>query len=275
MSKDQSGNNTTTSTPFVVRAAKGLACRSVEHVLPSLGLQRVAACTSVTLISESTTIPVPLDQRAGTYMRRTTRPRLLVIWLIFGAASIGPGWVTAATLVRDNDRAIADYNEAIRIDPDYADAFYGRGNAWSEKFDDARALADYNQAIRLDPNHAAALNNRGAAWLAMGQYDRAVADFSAAIRIDPRDADYYNNLGNAWHLKGDNDRAIVDYDEAIRLNPRDPCPLYNRGSAWQAKGDLDRALADYDEAIRVAPNYRCWGVKRKTIAPVLGLRGAP
>src|SRR5215471_14465465 len=186
-------------------------------------------------------IPVALDQRVETHMRRTTRPRLLAIWLIFGAASIGPGLVTAATLVRDNNRAIADYNEAIRIDPDYADAFYGRGNAWSEKFDDARALADYNEAIRLDPNHAAALNNRGAAWLAMGQNDRAVADFSAAIRVDPRDADYYNN----------------------------------RGSAWQAKGDLDRALADYDEAIRVAPNYRCWGVKRKTIAPVLGLRGAP
>ena len=253
-------------------------------------------------------------------MRRTTRPRLLAIWLILGAASIGPGLVRAAALTaapagaddavscanasgdaaiaactraidsghyygqaleklyhdrafkyynnkRDNDRAIADYNDAIRIDPDNADAFYGRGNAWSEKFDDARAFADYDEAIRLDPNHAPALNNRGAAWLAMGQNDHAVADFSAAIRIDTRDADYYNNRGNAWHLKGDNDRAIADYNEAIHLNPGDPCPLYNRGNVWQAKGDQHRAFADYDEAIRLAPNYRCWGVKRKTFAP--------
>ena len=168
---------------------------------------------------------------------------------------------------RDNDRAIANFNAAIRIDPRNADAFYGRGNAWSEKLDNVRAFADYNHAIRLDPNHAAALNNRGVAWLTVGQNDRAVADFSAAIRIDPRDADYYNNRGNAWHLNGDNDRAIADLDEAIRLNPRDPCPLYNRGNAWQAKGDRDRAFADYDEAIRLSPNYRCWGVKRKTFAP--------
>src|SRR5262249_7560433 len=162
-------------------------------------------------------------------MRRTTRPRLVAIWLLVGAVSIGPGLATAATTPtapadaddadscakasgdaaiaactraiasgnyhgyaleklyydravehhskRDNELAIADYNEAIRIDPDDADAFYGRGNAWREVGDNARAIADYDEAIRLDPNHAPALNNRGAAWLAKGQSDRAVADF--------------------------------------------------------------------------------------------------
>src|SRR5215469_10046479 len=191
----------------------------------------------------------------GDHMRRTTRPRLLAIWLLFGAVSIGPGLATAATPAtapagaddadscekasgdaaiaactraiasgtyhghaleklyhdrafeyhskHDNELAIADYNEAIRINPDDADAFYRRGNAWREMGDNARAIADYDEAIRLDPNHASALNNRGAAWLEKGQNDRAVADFSAAIRIDPRDPDYHNNRGDAWQLKGD------------------------------------------------------------------------
>jgi tetratricopeptide (TPR) repeat protein len=53
---------------------------------------------------------------------------------------------------RDNDHAIADNNEAIRIDPDYTDAFYGRGDAWRDKGDNDRAVADLNEAVRLNPN---------------------------------------------------------------------------------------------------------------------------
>src|SRR6266403_339236 len=51
----------------------------------------------------------------------------------------------------DNDRAIADYNEAIRLDPKHARAFHHRGYAYSDKGDNDRAIADYNEAIRLNP----------------------------------------------------------------------------------------------------------------------------
>src|SRR5690349_3083426 len=51
----------------------------------------------------------------------------------------------------DHDRAIADFNEAIRIDPGYAKAFYGRAGRYAAKRDYVRALADYDEAIRLDP----------------------------------------------------------------------------------------------------------------------------
>ena len=61
----------------------------------------------------------------------------------------------------DNDRAIADYNEAIRLDSKSTLAFIGRGDAYANKGDRDRALADYNEAIRLDPNNALAFCNRG------------------------------------------------------------------------------------------------------------------
>jgi tetratricopeptide (TPR) repeat protein len=60
--------------------------------------------------------------------------------------------------------AIADFTEAIRLDPDYAAAYNKRGLAYHDgKKDYDRAIADYTQAIRLDPNYANAYNNRGLA----------------------------------------------------------------------------------------------------------------
>src|SRR5665647_2576040 len=64
----------------------------------------------------------------------------------------------------DLDRAIADYNEAIRLDPKHAKAFFGRGIAFSDKGDNDRAIADFNEAIRLDPKSAMAFDHRGSAY---------------------------------------------------------------------------------------------------------------
>jgi tetratricopeptide (TPR) repeat protein len=65
----------------------------------------------------------------------------------------------------DTDRAIADYNEGVRLNPKYAVAFYNRGNAYSRKGDTDRAIADYSEAIRLYPKYALAFCWRGKAKL--------------------------------------------------------------------------------------------------------------
>ena len=82
------------------------------------------------------------------------------------------------------DRAIADFNEAIRLEPK-ASYFLNRGNAYNLKGDPDRAIADYNEALRLEPDLSMAYNNRGVAWRDKGDKERALADFSAAVRIDP------------------------------------------------------------------------------------------
>src|ERR1700716_3921164 len=82
----------------------------------------------------------------------------------------------------DHDRAIADYDEVIRLDPSYATAFYSRGFSYYRKNEYDRAISDFDQAIRLDPNHASAHRRRGDAWLGKANYDRAIADFDQAIR---------------------------------------------------------------------------------------------
>ena len=65
-----------------------------------------------------------------------------------------------------------------------------------------KAIADYTEAIRLDPKYARAYNNRGDAWYGKKEYDKAIADYTEAIRLDPEIAEAYNNRGNAWYAQG-------------------------------------------------------------------------
>ena len=117
-------------------------------------------------------------------------------------------------------RAIADFNEAVRLDPRNAKAFYNRGSVWTFKGNFDQAIADYSAAIRLNPKDIWAYGNRGAAWASMGEFDQAIADYNEAIRLDPRYARAYHNRGLVRASKGEFDQAIADYNEAIRLNPK-------------------------------------------------------
>ena len=60
----------------------------------------------------------------------------------------------------DYDRAIADFTQAIRLDPKFGKAYDARANAYSDKGDHDRAIADYNEAIRIDSANPRAFNNR-------------------------------------------------------------------------------------------------------------------
>ena len=152
------------------------------------------------------------------------------------------------------DRAITDYNEAIRIDPKYASAYHNRANAWKEMGEYDRGIADLDEAIRLSPD-AVHYNSRGFIRIKKGEYDRAIADFTDAIRLNPRFAIPYANRGEAWRLKGDLDRALVDQDRAIALDPKGTFIYIARGDTLRYKGDFVRAIADYERALRTRPDY--------------------
>ncbi|MBR8841214.1 MAG: tetratricopeptide repeat protein, partial [Stigonema ocellatum SAG 48.90 = DSM 106950] len=155
---------------------------------------------------------------------------------------------------KDYDRAIADYNQALKLDPNYAKAYIGRGNAYGNKKDYDRAIADFNQALKLDPNDAYAYNNRGNAYSYKKDYDRAIADFNQAMKLDPNDAYAYNNRGYAYLYKSDYDRAIADFNKAVQLNPNNANVYDSRCEGYRTKGDNDNAIADCNQALKLDPN---------------------
>jgi len=152
------------------------------------------------------------------------------------------------------DEKVRFYSEAIRLKPDYADAFYNRSLARRAQGDLEGALQDCSEAIRLKPDHANAFVIRGIVGRAQGDLEGALRDYNEAIRLKPDDANAFNNRGLARSDKGDLEGALRDYNEAIRLKPDDATAFYNRGIARRDQGDLEGALQDYGEAIRLKPD---------------------
>ena len=152
------------------------------------------------------------------------------------------------------EKAIEYLNNAIKLQPDYADAYGNRGNAYGNLGQQQRAIEDYDEVIRLQPDYAYAYNNRGFAYYGLGQYKRAIEDFNEAIRLQLDDVLAYNNRGNAYDKLDQPQRAIKDYNEAIRLYPDNAMAYYNRGGVYYTLGQYQRAIEDYSNAIRLKPD---------------------
>ena len=117
------------------------------------------------------------------------------------------------------DRAIADYDAAIRLAPKYGDAYVGRGNAWGLKNDGDRAIADFDAAININPQDKTALGSRAFEWVAKGDYARAIADQDAVVRLDPKSSTAYFGRARARFYSGDFKGAIPDLQQALKVEP--------------------------------------------------------
>jgi tetratricopeptide (TPR) repeat protein len=98
-------------------------------------------------------------------------------------------------------------------------AYFNRGIAYREKGSFNNAIADFTEAISLEPRYADAYFSRGIAYSDKRNYDSAIADFDHVILLDPKDADAFVTRGMAYKEKGDYDHAIADFDEALRIDP--------------------------------------------------------
>jgi tetratricopeptide (TPR) repeat protein len=160
---------------------------------------------------------------------------------------------TIWTEQQEYDKAIADFNEALRLDPKYANAHAARDLARRKRSDFDKATENPSRAVRLDPKHAVTYYNRGLARQMRGDFDKALADFHQALRFDPKHANAYFARGVLLQNKGDFDKAMADYDEALRLDPKQVGARGNRGNLWHKLGRYDKASADWKEAIRLDP----------------------
>lgn len=154
----------------------------------------------------------------------------------------------------DKQGAIQEFNSAIELNPNNAEAYYKRANALYDLGSYQNAIDDYTAAIKINPSYVNSYFNRGLTYYEMGKYREAIADYTMTIKLDPKDADAYNKRGVAYHQLGDYQAALQDYTKAISLNPEDPTAYINRGLSASAAGNKQGAIADYTEALRKDPS---------------------
>jgi lipoprotein NlpI len=114
-------------------------------------------------------------------------------------------------------QAIADCDEAIRLNPKLVEAYGNRGNAYRSSHENDRALQDFDRAIRLKRDFAGAYNGRGWTYRAQGDLDRAIRDFDQAIRLDPGLKYAFTGRGSANFIAGRFSQAVTDLQHSINL----------------------------------------------------------
>jgi tetratricopeptide (TPR) repeat protein len=155
---------------------------------------------------------------------------------------------------RDYDKAVTDFDEAIKIDPNYAPAYLARARAWAKKHYRDREIADYTEAIRRDPRNAAYRAARAESWSSQGMHERAMVDFDTALTIEPNNPAYWVSRGNEWRGDLKFDEAIADYTHALQINPRFAPAYIARGLTWKQRQAFDRAIQEFSELIRIDPD---------------------
>ena len=167
------------------------------------------------------------------------------------AASLGTALMRLGRL----EEAIACYDKALALKPDYAEACNNRGNALQmlRRYDEA--LASYDRALVARPDHAETLNNRGVTLYELRRFEDAVVDYQAAIAARPDYAEAFFNLGNALQKLNRFDAALASYDKTLALRPEYAEGHNSRGLALKEMRQIEQASASYRKAIAIKPDY--------------------
>jgi lipoprotein NlpI len=152
----------------------------------------------------------------------------------------------------DLQGALADYDKVIQLDPNDFGGYVNRANVRLDLGDPKGALADADQAIRIDPKAATAHYNRGVALDDLRDYTASMASYNQVIRLDPQYIGVYLNRGAARHNLRDLKGAIQDYDQELRLDSSSALTHFNRGAAYQFLGERSKAIADFRRAAELA-----------------------
>ncbi|MDJ0735935.1 MAG: tetratricopeptide repeat protein [Nostocaceae cyanobacterium] len=157
--------------------------------------------------------------------------------------------------LQHKQKALETYEKAIELNPDYAEAWNGKGKILYDLNQYKSALAAYDKAIQIEPEYLDAWIGRGFTLHKLQRYQEANFSFDKVLQQE-------NNYPEIWNTKGDAlinlkqyDAAIKAYDQAITLQPDSYQTWYKKGLALQNLRLYDNALDAYKQALRIKPNY--------------------
>jgi tetratricopeptide (TPR) repeat protein len=150
------------------------------------------------------------------------------------------------------DQAILNFNRAVDLQPDFAEAFRMRGRTYVAESNLDEAIRDFTRVSVLQPSDALALAERGFAHLEKKDYASAIADADRAIALDPKLAKSYNLRGIAHRSAGDPRKAVDDFTSALEREPSLD-NYFQRASTYQQLGEHQLAIDDFTKALDEDP----------------------
>jgi len=152
----------------------------------------------------------------------------------------------------DYERALENYNSAIRLDQNFVDAFYYRSIAYIIQSDLDHAIEDLNHVINHRPDVPNYYFTRAKLYIDKKNYTCVIDDCTKAIELNPNCVtDYYYYRGIAYKNIGDNDRAIEDFSFVIRLDPNPVEALKQRSCIYAEIGKDDLAIRDFVQELKL------------------------
>jgi len=150
------------------------------------------------------------------------------------------------------EEALASYDAALGIKPEYAEALNNRGNVLLELKRPKEALVSYDRALDLQPDHAEALNNRGNVLLELRRPEEALVSYDRALGLEPDYAEALNNRGNMLLAQGRWNDAVACFARSLELNPAYARAHYNLGLAKLFGHEFEQGWAGYERRIEGA-----------------------
>jgi protein O-mannosyl-transferase len=168
------------------------------------------------------------------------------------------------------DKAMDDYNNALRLNPKMPLAWLNRGCLYIDLKNDSLALYNIDKAEAFDPRNANIYSIRGGIYSRHKQYDLALKDFGKSLAINPRSELAYLNRGITYQEMSEWQKAIDDYNALIRLRP-DASEIYCERGRMKRKLKQDKeALDDFNTAIKIDPNNGKYYLNRSYSYNILG-----
>lgn len=155
----------------------------------------------------------------------------------------------------NNEAAMTDFQQAVRIDSKCWRALHNRGVLLAQAGQFEPAFDDFHKTIELQPEFAKAYANRGALYVLAGELEPALADYQQALELDPEFAIAERGCGRVCHMLGRIDEAVDHLSRAIELAPKDANALASRGDLLTDLGEYAAAAHDYEQALAINPKF--------------------
>jgi tetratricopeptide (TPR) repeat protein len=156
---------------------------------------------------------------------------------------------------KDFGAAMNQLKEVIQNNRENVEAFLLCGEIYTELKNLEKSIQAYSQAITIDPKYDKSYYKRGLTYNSLKNYHAAIADFNQAINLRPNFAEAYNARGLSRKVIGDFEGAMFDYNQAIALSPNYAEALLNRGMLHYSIGDQIKARQDYELAVKLNSHY--------------------